>query len=384
MITPDYRSDINVQPLNIAYTEDTQKHLAIIHLPERYFYDPESAIMLLSHEIGHYEGDRNREYRARSIFYLVGMTLLKKTDLFPDSSACAEPISQGRLLGILADEFGAFLFEQFNSEFQHPNRNIAFQLTDISNFLECHQYGNAYFADAETNDEISTRWKVRLYKDDCIINSEITHILNEISKASNTPYFANLANANTPHACIEPVAQYIADTCSLAALSSDVNRKMETIILCDSLIQAFGEAYADMQMIRICGQEFCRSRYGNLINTINNNRKKNTPQSTGRSVEQIIRYHAICKAFNFPAESIPEITDKSLIHAAIECVHQYILKCYESYITDDSSPCSDFVRGFIKANPFERCEWISNFLGNYKSEIVEIINSSNLLTEYIS
>lgn len=58
IIIPDYRTDIYVEPLNIPYKEDTDDHVAIICLSEKYFHQPSKAIMLLAHEAGHYEGER--------------------------------------------------------------------------------------------------------------------------------------------------------------------------------------------------------------------------------------------------------------------------------------------------------------------------------------
>lgn len=153
IIVPDYRPDIYVRPLNITYSEDTTKHLAIINLPEKYFYRPKEAIMLLAHEVGHYEGRRSRDIRAKKIFEMTGLLLLRSTPLF----------NCKHIVQLFAEEFGDFLYGQYQGQ-QRYVRSMGAQLDDVAHFLADIHYGVDYLGIVEQQHIIVKKWSDRLYE----------------------------------------------------------------------------------------------------------------------------------------------------------------------------------------------------------------------------
>ncbi len=380
MITPDYRADINVHPLYVEYKQDTSVHLAIIHLPEKYFYDPESAIMLLSHEVGHYEGERNRELRAKSIFTMVGIVLLMETTYFPEYDESLDEIPKTSLIATLARSFGEYLYDTFVDEIE-PHRGISGLLSDVAKFLESNVYGLKFFDIEESRQVIIQRWEQCLrteYTEADFPKNDVIRILNEYGQKINVSYYELLQDGK-PQSAIEPVCRILADRCAKNIQVGRLRGSRKNIEdQCQTIIQSFGEAFSDMQMVRVCGGHFNLGKFVELI-------LQNTPNNLGEDVankitlEHIIRYNTICKVFGFSPEDSNLQMEDAVASTIVECISDYIQTCKKlsSFADEDVA----FVRAFLSEDPFGQCKWISRVLSEYKAELtadLENVSGSGL------
>lgn len=368
MITPDYRADINVHPLHVEYKRDTSVHLAIIHLPERYFYDPESAIMLLSHEVGHYEGERNRELRAKSIFTMVGIVLLMETAYFPEYDEIEGEIPKTSLIATLARSLGDFLYESFRDEVSMPYRGISGHLSDVARFLERNSFGLKFLDMEESRQIIIQRWEQCLrteYTEVDFPEADVSRILKEYGRKIKVSYYEVLKDGN-PQATIGPVCRILADRCAKNIQFSQLKGARANIReLSQTIIQSFSEAFSDMQMVKVCGEHFSLSKFVELI-LQNNPNSPDADKADKITLEHIIRYNTICKVFDLPLEDDDFRQENAVIGTIIGSVSDYIRICMASSSLDEEV---EFIRTFLSENPFGQCKCISSILSEYKSEI---------------
>ena len=371
MITPDYRSDINVLPLHIDYEEDTLRHIAIIHLPERFFYDPQSAMMLLSHEVAHYEGNRKRELRAQSIFHLIGMFLLLETKLFPLEDHTDKIITNTTLLGALSYELGDYIFERFQKQGNKPNRGIQFHLSDISDFLLEIDYGLYLFFQKETRHEIAYRWKYCLksvnFYDSEQLNA-VRLILNYCDQKENSSYFSSLCDIDKIDSSFEPLSQFLSEELFEVANASLPEDASVFVQKCEMVIQTFSESFADMQMFRILGECFSFAQYKKLILEINNIDTVDVQEvKNDLTVEQIVRYNALCAVFNLNMNDRAFLSDYIPVNTIIDSVSNYLKVCLqheEKFIHTDPLYMS-----FYEADPFMQCMLLNRALHEYKEDL---------------
>lgn len=372
MITPDYRADINVHPLNVDYKWDTLVHLAIIHLPERYFYDPQSAIMLLSHEVGHYEGERNRELRARSIFTMLSVVLLVETGYFPLFDNGTDTIPETSLVITLAKCLGEYFYESFSEEVPEPHRGISGHLCDVSDFLERNCYGLKFFDIEESRHNIIHRWVCSLrttYNNSDLPRAEVSYILEKYDKRINVSYYKNLLMDETTEAAVEPICRILAEGCAKIIQVSAGKSSYDTIVLMgQTIIQSFSESFSDMQMVRVCGKHFSLEKFVQLI-LQNNPSQSDIDISDKITLEHIIRYNTICRVFDFEQKSPNFEPESSIVSTIIKYVSDYIDLCIKKSPVEES--LIEFVDEFLTANPFGQCECISRVLCEYKAGITD-------------
>lgn len=373
MITPDYRTDIHVQPLNISYKEDTEKHLAIIHLPERFFYDPESAMMLLSHEVGHYEGDRKREVRAQKVFQLISMVMLVDTGLFPFETTNTYVVDDTSLLGVLSKQLGHFLLTQFHLNLGLPNRGIVDHRSDIIDFLHNHDFGYLFFQQNDTRRQIIHSWKEGMKAVD-FSNPEqadvLQHILEAFDEQEETLYYTKLTNCDMTNVAFEPISQFIANKIFFdSAVASQGQREM-LISQYELVIQAFSEAFADVQMVRILGKAFNVQQYVSLLKetdqSFNCGDNRTTEQFTA---EQIVRCNVLCKMYDFDLPDSSLVSEHLLTNTIIQKVIEYLNECGDMLLSASFKGLD--VNAFINANPFAQCRMVSDVLHDYKDMLTQ-------------
>ena len=366
IIAPDYRSDLYVRPLNITYSRDTKKHLAIINLPEKYFYQPKEAIMLLAHEVGHYEGRRSREKRAENIFEMTGLLLLRSTPLVD----CEHTVR------LFAKEFGAFLYDQYHR--QHKNRyvrGIEAQLDDVAQFLSEVHHGVDYLRTAEHQHAIVQKWSERLYenRENEIIYQECLHLLQKLDDGLHTEYFAShLAGVLSTGAC-DVIARSMANRLSTLLEQAmqvpyhDIAETSETIV------QAFSEAFADRQMLAILGTTSAWYKsYGNIIASVQKEVQKDVQKDTNVAIttEQLLRYNAVKRIANdiIPEDERFKLPNDFFLEEVVKSIVSYLKDAENEQAKETGSSCEkNCVQEFLKAEDLkEQCKIICEVLSDYK------------------
>lgn len=369
IIAPDYRSDIYVRPLNVNYIDDTTRHLAIINLPEKYFYEPEKAILLLAHEVGHYEGERNREKRAELIFKMTGIILLQYTPI----------IKYEQTARLLAEEFGDFLYNQY-IENQRCVRKIKAQLDDVARFLTEVHYGIDYFTTARYQQEMVLRWCKALYKgwDQDAIRQECSEMLKNLDKGLQTNYFAALTDKDAFMGACDAIARSIINKLSNLIQPSMRTEYQNIADTSETIIQAFSEAFADRQMLTVMGEKFDQAKdYGKIIKDIQIDILKDMrgnlqEESYTPTIEQKLRYNAIKRIEkNILEDDTFAIQDDFILCEAVEAIVSYLKSVEDNQIEEtDSWRGRAWEKEFLEAQDWrERCEIICMVLSDYKKSL---------------
>ena len=369
IIAPDYRSDIFVRPLNVNYIDDTTRHLAIINLPEKYFYEPEKAILLLAHEVGHYEGERNREKRAELIFKMTGIILLQYAPI----------IKYKQITRLLAEEFGDFLYGQY-IENQRCVRKIKAQLDDVARFLTEVHYGIDYFTTARYQQEVVLRWCKALYKgwDQDVIRQECSEMLKNLDEGLQTDYFATIVDKDAFMGACDAIARSITNKLSDLIQPSMRTEYQNIADTSETIIQAFSEAFADKQMLTVIGEKFDQAKdYGKIIKDIQidvlKDMRGNLPEESYiPTIEQKLRYNAIKRIEkNILEDDTFAIQDDFVLCEAVETIVSYLESVEDNQIEEtDSWRGRAWEMEFLGAQDWrKRCEIICMVLGNYKKRL---------------
>lgn len=362
LITPDFRSDIYVRPLNIHYKRDSTKHLAIINLPEKYFYQPEKAFMLLAHEVGHYEGNREREERAKCIFEMVGLLLLQYTML---NSCNQETIPQTARL--FAREFGDYLFEKYQDDGVECVREIRALLDDIARFLDDVHHGLDFFTLEKDSEAVAQRWSKALYekRKDAKIQRECSFLLKKIDDRMHTDYLASLAKESVFAGACDVITRSIIN--QLSSLQSQSRREeyQDIVYTSESITQAFSEAFADKQMLAVMGEQFNSGDYVELLKSGNKDEDIST-------AEQRLRFNAIRRI----EQSIPLddyfAIESSFQETVVESIVSYLHFTGESKTKETTDWCKrKWEQEYLgESNWIARCKIICNMLDSYKKRPV--------------
>ncbi len=362
-ITPDYRSDIYVKPLNIHYKKDTTKHLAIINLPEKYFYQPEKAIMLLAHEVGHYVGERNRKERAESIFEMVGLLLLQYTPLR----------IHNHTVRLFAKEFGSYLNDQYQSNLRVPVRGIKAPLDDVARFLTDIHQGLDYFTVSEYLQTIALRWSKALYekRDDATIRKECRALLKGLDKSLHTRYFDALVDKTAFAGACDVIARSTA--CKLSSLRQPDKRNdyQDIADTSEAIVQAFSEAFADKQMLSVVGSQFKPQDYVDILKEV-----QQDADSSGYSptTEQLLRYNAVkCIERSLPDDCFT--LQDSFQKAVVESIAAYLSSVENSWSKKTGDWCEHWEEEYFGARDWaKRCEIICSVLTKYKERLCSEMN----------
>lgn len=363
IIVPDYRPDIYVRPLNITYSEDTTKHLAIINLPEKYFYRPKEAIMLLAHEVGHYEGRRSRDIRAKKIFEMTGLLLLRSTPLF----------NCKHIVQLFAEEFGDFLYGQYQGQ-QRYVRSIGAQLDDVAHFLADIHYGVDYLGIVEQQHIIVKKWSDRLYenREKPKIHQECLNFLQKLDDALYTEYFAPCMGENLSTGACDVIARSMVN--KLMNLVQPTMRAVYQDIsdICEIIVQAFSEAFADRQMIGVLGNHSdWPTDYGDTLAAVQEDEWKDEQEGEYiPTVEQLLRYNAVQRVANdiILKDTRFKLPNDFFLEEVVKSIVSYLKDAENEQAKETGSSCEkNCVQEFLKAKGLKaQCKIICEVLSDYK------------------
>lgn len=383
VVIPDYRADIHVEPLNITYKEDTNSHLAIINLSEKFFYQPQKAIMLLAHEVGHYEGNRKRDFRANSIFYLVGITIFYHTPLSQCIADGKPYFAKDTLVSLFAQVFGNYLKEQFDIIHRSQNRGIDYLLSDITDFLSKYRYGLRFLESYTHRYNLVNRWIRMLTEAEQTesLNMEIVNTLSSISEKENSDYFRYLSRFPNCLGSCEVIARSIASHCGAMVVQKPI--VLSIMEFCREIVELFAESYADWQMHDTLGAHFNIGAFQSMLAEAEYQesfvRKEERPilQKTNHVLRSIVM-NRMC--------GISDLSIKSL-NMLEETVIQHVIEYLDECSTYEYNGL-DTILDAVYCNPIDRKRWCNSLcttISNYEKQIQFMydISVDNILTASI-
>ena len=323
LFIPNYQRDINVRPMELEMRENLSQHLAVAHLHESYFYDPVLTIKLFCHEAAHYLSNRHRKERALYIFRVVSFLLLANTPL----GGGLQETKNNSVLAVMADALADFLLEKFEEQTPHFTRDIPYHLEDVSDFLDSNAYGVVFFMDRVETECICNRWKEALLKKEKCECEEFHDILRTSLKYIQTTLQSDYLVKVFEQ---DPKAEYVYEVFSrnIAYCASFPNISLPNVefnLLCENIIQAFSEAYADLRMSELMGEEFMWHDYVDMFSRVD---VDNDYQKALRH-NSVLAVMAANAGWEYMIPQEGEEGDILIFSYVVEQIQQYLKLCHE-------------------------------------------------------
>lgn len=299
--------------------ENLPQHLAVAHLHESYFYDPVLTIKLFCHEAAHYLSDRHRKERAKYIFRVVSFLLLANTPL----GFVMEQKQDISLVTVMADSMADFLMEMFDEYSLLPNRNISYHLKDISRFLDYINYGMYSFGDDFYAERICAGWRNILretvLQEPAKFCEPFVCSLGCVQETLQSDYLVELFRQDPEGMHVyEVFSRIIAYHISF---QNGLESNTEFFMICQNVLQAFSEAYADLRMSELTGEEFLPEDYNNLFKQVD----------VDSRFQMVLRHDAVLSVIKPKGNwtpLIPEEADQLILFYAVEQIRQYLELCH--------------------------------------------------------
>lgn len=355
LFVPNYHKDINVRPLELEMKENLSHHLAVAHLHESYFYNPALTIKLFCHEAAHYLSDRHREYRAKYIFRVVSFLVLANTPL----RFVLEQTQDNSILAVMADFLADLLMSKFVEQTPHSTRNIPYHLNDVSEFLFCTNYGIEFFQNSIDIHHICVGWQNALH-DKMIQNPDVFRKIFSIGLCAiqetlqSNYLIEQLEHDHEEMYVYEVFSRVIALHTSLIDVSKNDN---EFCNICENIIQAFSEAYADLRMIELIGEEFSWKDYTDMFMQVD----------VGNHYQMILRHDAVLNTVA-PKDDwealIPKEDDSLVFSYVAEQISQYLGLCHARPAKSDQ--VVQILRDFNGGDANKQCGCIRDTIQRYR------------------
>lgn len=360
LFVPNYQKDINIRPLELEMEEDPSQHLAVAHLHESYFYDPIFSIKLFCHEAAHYLSDRKREDRAKYIFRAISFLLLANTPL----RYIAKLEQDNSVLAVMADSLADFMMEKYLEEPPHCTRGIHFHLQDISDFLSCNAYGIDFFADTLDANRICKGWQKILCekatREPDTFGVLFGNGLACIQCTLQSDYLTELFQEDQDGMYVyEVFSRVIAYYATFPYGPPEVD---EFNNICENIIQAFSEAYADLRMSELIGDEFSWEDYEDLFQAVDVN----------NYYQKILRHDAMLRVVDPNGKWSPliihENNNLSLFYAAKQ-IEEYLELCHKNPVS--STEVVQILRNFQKDDISKQWNLIRTTIQNYRQYLTQ-------------
>lgn len=371
LFVPNYQKDINVRPLELKMKENPSQHLAVVHLHESYFYDPVLTIKLFCHEAAHYMSDRHRKDRARYIFRVVSFLLLANTPL----GFVMEQTQDDSILAVMAESLADFLMEKFVEQTPHTIRDIPYHLKDVSEFLRCTDYGISFFEDAFHADRICSSWQ-NVLREKVIQESDrfgkLFGIgLGSIQETLQSNYLIELFQQDQEGMHVYEVFSRIISHYATFPNASEPDEEFNNI--CENILQAFSEAYADLRMSELIGEEFSWKDYTDMF----------TQVDVDNHYQKILRHDAVLNvvAPNDDWEAlITKEEDYLILSYAAEQIRRYLELCHTQPTSSDQ--VVQFLQDFKDGDISKQCSRIRETIQQYRMYLTQYCQK--ILVDYSS
>lgn len=371
LFVPNYQKDINIRPLELKMNKNPSQHLAVAHLHESYFYDPILTIKLFCHEAAHYLSDRHREDRAKYIFRVVSFLLIASTPL----CFVMNKTNDYSIFAVMADALANFMLKKYIEEAQNPTRDIPYHLKDVSEFLRGNNYGMDFFKNPFDVHDICVSWKNVLRESVVqrpdVFGESFLIGLKSIQDTLESNYLTELFQQDEGGSYVyEVFSRIIADYASFTMISMPDE---EFNNICENVIQAFSEAYADLRMSELMGEEFSCEDYNEMFTRVD----------VDKHYQKILRHDAVLKtvAPNDVWEALtPKDEDFLISSYIVEQICEYLELCHAQPITSDQ--VVQLLRDFKECNVSKQCDCIRKVIQNHRVHLTN--HCKNLLADYSS
>ena len=364
LIVPSYQRDINVRALELQMSENPSQHLAVAHLHESYFYDPILTIKLFCHEVAHYQSNRHRADRAKYIFRTVSFQLLTNTPL----NYTAEQTDGYLIFDILVESLADYLLNKFGEKMTNSTRNISFHLNDIRNFLRDNNYGLSFFEKPVDIHNICTGWQNSLLekrRQNPMSFDECFHkYLEGIQQTLRSNFLTELfRNDQGSMYCYEVFSRSIAYYASFPYEKLD----NEFAYICDEILETFREAYADLRMIELIGEEFSCEDYKKLFLQVDED-------SHYKYYQRILRHNAVLMTVANSGwhKWMPDDGESKMFSYIEDQIHQYLEICHRTPVS--SKELVQILQDLNQDVP-KQCECIRNTIQKYRVHLTDFCNS---------
>lgn len=218
------------------------------------FYNPASVIQTMCHEIAHYVGQeaRHRKKRAEHMMASISCFWL---DLLPLVPAEKPPEEALNFIAPLANAMAEIVMKQYEV---YISRNSAledqekFYLTSIGDFLASNDYLTKLMDNISFTDALRTAWKNKMDQQD---PDYINYVIKTQQEGLGTDYIEKLyQDPKTKSAALDVLAGNMVISLQNKFLmwKYQGNTQLEGYFkLCQDILQAFSEAYADLRMVQL-------------------------------------------------------------------------------------------------------------------------------------
>jgi len=370
IVVPDYRNDIEVKPLPIRKKDSDGDLLNIVYLPEFLFYDPINAIAIICHEIAHYVGNRKREVRARYIFQSIGVCLFQRNFL-SITNVQAENYDDS-LLKLLSLDFSEYAIDKITEYSLYGQNENQYFLNTLSDFLNDNNYGLDLLQNSSL---LMDKWKISLnnsFKE----NKLKDEFDNVIQKINDTLYVNNYNTDENISYCIDVFIRFLIwdslqiETKLYEYNSNDTENDFNKV--CENIVQAFSEAYADLHMLKIGCSLISEDMYVKFLNI----------DTEHEDTQLILRYRSICHAGIFAA---PKYLKKFTFNDDIsghsyeivsKLLAEYLKVCMICYgDTDEEQELRNIFEVFSGNDAIEQIRKIREVIAKYREQILDMLNS---------
>lgn len=380
LLIPDYRDDIVVTQLEFDTERDPQKHLAVVSLHESLFYEPVKAIAVLCHEIAHYVGDRQREWRAKYIFQAVGVYLLKNTRPF----VCESPEREfrGSLLELLSQGFCDCMKELLDMNQCGARRNIPYILQGVSDFLNQTDYGYSLFFDPNYSARLGEIWRAQLIEKlvvhaDERIREDFSAAMKGIGGTLQSEMFKDWSG-RAEYAIDVFIRSLLSELCrikdewKLGEIFIGTSIWKDYVRSCQNIIQAFSETYADFKMLTLLERKISKDMYWRFLGV------KDDPDNT----QLLLRYYAVCRCGLFSGEGSPDSPEFGEGGEIYEIVTELLARYLSGLPNDARAPermreLREIYQTFLTGNAPAQIERIRGKISGYRQALIEQILSGS-------
>lgn len=364
LIVPSYQRDINVRALELEMNENLSQHLAVAHLHESYFYHPILTIELFCHEVAHYQSNRHRADRAKYIFRTISFQLLANTPL-----NCTSGQTDGYLIfDILVESLADYLLNKFKKQMTNSTRNILFHYNDIRNFLLDNRFFTSLLMNPFDIHHICTGWQNALYEkrkqDSTLFDECFYKYLEGIQQTLRSDFLTELFRIDQDSMyCYEVFSRIIA---YYASFPHEIPNN-EFFDICDEILETFREAYADLRMIELLGEELSCEDYEEMFLQVD-------VDSNHKYYQKSLRHDTVLMTVATSGwnKLIPDDGKDIMLSYVADQIHQYLEICHKTPV---SSKELRQVLQCLKEDVSEQCECIRKTIQQYRKYLTDFCKS---------
>ncbi len=250
LFSPDFRSDIYVQPIS---EEGYGSKLLIIYINEQMFYNPPVVIQTMCHEIAHHVGNKARHRKERAKFMLECICGYLIYALLP--------INEQELVRPMAEAFQEEVMKDYERWFDlGGEKGREYFLTSVASYLKTQDYLYQLIENAAFQNRLWQVWGKVLSEHD------VSGLVKKLDKTMCSGYLQRMyAEKETKEAAVRQLAgelssllwtemrKWISIQPTVAKADAETGQMphQKYYHFCQCILQTFSEAYADLRMLDV-------------------------------------------------------------------------------------------------------------------------------------